>query len=65
VIQLDSNLKEVNREIENIILCVHLGNANKILARRENTQEERYNHWEVLSNLDVIKEYVNECYKGK
>ncbi len=34
VIQLDSNLKEVNREIENIILSVHLGNANKIIKRR-------------------------------
>lgn len=34
VIQLDSNLKEANREIENIILDVHLGNANKIIKRR-------------------------------
>lgn len=28
-------------------------------------EEERYNHWEVLSNLDVIKDYVNEYYKSK
>jgi hypothetical protein len=35
VIELDTFLKEINREIENIILGAHLGHYNKITARRE------------------------------
>ena len=64
-IQLDSNLKDLNREKEEIILGSHLANSNKIQARREKMEEEKYNHWEALCNLDIIKNYILEYYKTK